>query len=717
MKKLLIYNGLTILLILSPSIGFSSRSDIETIRGHVVVELMKPAVSDVLVQDLLNTIHDDGTWPGINYKDVSRTAFEHRIHLANMVALARAYKNPDSKFHKSQKVKNAIKSALGFWVENDFICDNWWHNQIGTPNSLVTLMLLIGDELPKDLVDKAQPMIGRANLSASGARPSGDRIKIAGILAENLLFLNDEKHFDEVIKVIEGEIKFADGRGMQYDYSFHHRTDGVNNTLSYGLQYANVFAEWASYVAGTEYAFSESKLQQLIDYYLDGICKMMVYGKYPDPGAKNRGISRPGALKPMDSSIPEKLLKITSYRSNELEEIVKIRNDKASPSLAHSTFFWHSEYYSHQRPGYFVSARMFSTRNDNMEVPYNSEGLKNHHLGDGASFVSLTGREYYNIFPVFDWQKIPGATIMQKPELPPADEIQKQGLTDFVGGVTDGKYGAAVFDFKSPHDPLEAKKAWFFFDDEYVCLGAGINASGKLPVATTLNQCLLDGDVTVDDNNGPRTIQKGERQLNNIQWVHSNGIAYIFPEPRAVYLINDVATGSWYDINKQSDTPKEKVSKEVFKLWIDHGARPVNEKYSYIVVPGISSGKIKSYSENTKVEILNNTPEVQAVKHAGLHICQAVFYKSGTVQVSEKIKLVCDSPGMIMLQTNGEKPVKVTVSDPNRELGKIHFSISSRIEKKGDNFSILWNEKEEMSEVSIELPRGVYAGQSVIIEL
>ncbi len=110
-----------------------------------------------------------------------------------------------------------------------------------------------------------------------------------------------------------------------------------------------------------------------------------------------------------------------------------------------------------------------------MEMPYNSEGLKNHHYADGSNFISRVGDEYYDIYPVFDWQKIPGTTILQKDSLPSENEIQKEGLTDFVGAVTDGTFGAAAFDFKSPHDPLSARKAWFFFDKEYVCLGAGIN--------------------------------------------------------------------------------------------------------------------------------------------------------------------------------------------------------------------------------------------------
>jgi len=441
--------------------GFTAPTDFEIIKKRVVETLMKPAVDDAEIGKLGSTLREDGTWPDINYVDISREGFENRYHLVRLVDMARGLKTKSSKYYKDKNLKGAIETALKHWVDKDYICDNWHPNQIGTTGNLVALMLIMGDELPEDLIEKAQPIIGRAHLKASGARPSGDRIKIAGILAKNLLFKGEKEKFAEVLKVIEGEIKYVDwigekfgygffkvesglgtqkyeGRGIQFDHSFHHRVDGVNNTLSYGTGYADAFIEWANYVNGTRYAFSSEKINQLIDYYLDGICKHLIFGKYPDPGAKNRSISREGTLNAFGSSSAVNLLKTSNYRKEELEEIVNIRDNNAKTKLSFATFFWNTEHFTFQRPDWFTSVRMYSTRNYNMEVPYNSEGLKNHHRGDGINHTSRTGDEYYDIAPVFDYQKIPGTTIMQKPELPAPGEIQKLGLTDFVGAVTDG---------------------------------------------------------------------------------------------------------------------------------------------------------------------------------------------------------------------------------------------------------------------------------------
>ncbi len=278
-------NMKTIILIIffSTFFGFSqTQSDILIIKERVIKELLLPEVRDSKINSLIEKFKEDGTWSDIDYEDYTREGFRHREHAANILTLARAYKNKSSAYYKNENVKQTIEIALKNWVDNDYFAKNWHANQIAVPNYLVSIMLILGDELPRDLIEKVQPIIGRAHLNSSGARPGGDRIKIAGILAKNLLFLGDYKQFNEVIRVIESEIKFVNwigmqfgytfrndrvglgvkatyGRGIQYDNSFHHRTDGVNNTLSYGLGYANAFIEWAVYTRGTTYSFSDKK--------------------------------------------------------------------------------------------------------------------------------------------------------------------------------------------------------------------------------------------------------------------------------------------------------------------------------------------------------------------------------------------------------------------------------------------------------------------------
>jgi chondroitin AC lyase len=697
--------------------------DIESVRKRIVLELLTPDVHENYVRELINTLRPDGTWPGINYVDTSRTAFEHTRHLSNMVQMSRAYRKKGSLLVGNKTLGKSIASALDYWLAHDFICENWWNNEIGTPSALTAILLIMDRDLSKEQTEKTLVITGRAHINAWGARQSGDRIRIAGIQAKNALFKRDAEQFEMLMKVIEGEICFVpeNERGLQYDYSFHHRDDRVNNTLSYGLGYADTFAEWADYVAGTRYRFSEKPLCLLVDYYLDGICKMMIFGKYHDPGATNRDISRPRSNYAAGTLTLERLLSVTAYRAGELNELVKIRRDEASPSRSFGAFYWLTEHYTHQRPGYFTSVRMFSPRVRNMEEPYNGEGLTNHHRGDGANYLSLRGDEYFTITPVYDWQKIPGATILQKLALPPENEIQKAGLTDFTGAATDGRYGVVGFDFISPHDPVKARKAWFFFDDEYICLGAGITSASRLPLVTTLNQSKWTDDVIAGQGDYETTLPRGEHAHTDVAggWLFHDKTGYIFPEPAQVKLSIQAQTGSWFNINRQTNSPREELCMDVFKLWIDHGAYANNAGYACIVMPATTKDKVKKAADSLPVEILSNTSALQAVWHRGLNILQAVFYRNGEITFADGIRLSVDSPALVMVGSEDGSIRSLTVSDPTRKLGKIHLRLNRCIEVASttDDVQARPNVRESNTEITVALPQGGYAGKSVTVQV
>jgi len=687
------------------------------VKSRVITELMKGAVNDKQIRHIISTYKQDGSFADIDYSDLSTTAgFPHQKHLSNLFYLAKAYQISSSSFFHDAGILKTIQGAVEFWVAKDYVGDNWHDNQITTPTWLVNLLLIMGDDLSRDLAMKTQKMIGRASLDASGARPSGDRIVIAGILAKNLLYLDSLAAFEKVIRVIEGEIKFSTGeRGMQQDYSFHHRVDRVNNTTSYGYgKYANAFGEWSFYVAGTKYQFSREKINQLVDYYLEGISKQQVYGIYEDVSVKNRDITHKSTFQPRGILELERLLLNTDYRKAELEELIRLRKGEAKPSKSFAKFFWQTEHFVFQRPNFYTTVRMFSTRNYNMEMPYNGPGKPTHHRADGTNYLFLKGDEYQNIWPVYDWQKVSGTTVLQKPKLHGPQDIQKKGLTSFVGAVTDGLYGAVAFDFKSPHDLVEAKKSWFFFDEEYVCLGADINSDVKLPVATTINQALLRGAVTVNQNGQQKVVESGSRKAENIKWVHHNRIGYLFPSPATLQLSNQVATGNWASITDQKNISTALVEEPVFNLWFNHGNSPANASYQYIVVPDTDLEALANSAVNNRdIKILSNTGQIQSVWHAKLGMLQAAFYRAGTLQVTTGLQVKLDSQGMVMLKTAGNWISSVTVADPSRMLQRINLTVSGVYNIKKDGVVCLPDAAKNETLLIIDLPQGPWTGSSV----
>jgi chondroitin AC lyase len=119
--------------------------------------------------------------------------------------------------------------------------------------------------------------------------------------------------------------------------------------------------------------------------------------------------------------------------------------------------------------------------------------------------------------------------------------------------VSDGIYGTAAMkvDVDTPAS-IHAHKAWFFFDDEMVALGAGISSTSSAAVNTTLNQCLRHGDVIADG----QTVPPGRRTLQHLSWVLHDGVGYVFPQKPTASISTGTRNGSWAEINSlQSKVP------------------------------------------------------------------------------------------------------------------------------------------------------------------
>jgi len=719
-----------IVLLLASSFGCEKPSDFEIIRDRISKEYTAPAVDDERIADILATMQEDGTWPGIDYADTSRIAFRHTVHLDNMVQMARAYVNKSSRLKGDKALKAALDKALDYWLENDFVCENWWNNQIGTPTAMLSILYTMDKKLSRKQTQDMLRIAGRANMNASGARPSGDRVKIAALLAKTLAFERDEEGFEDALTIIEGEMKyytpeddafyddgrdnenyFPSGRGLQADYSFHHRIDRVNNTTSYGVGFFTAFVEFAVLAEGTKYAFAEEPVQLAVDYYLDGVCKQMVFGRTVDPGVMNRDIARYHSPAFASAAPVEALLSLTDYRSEELEDIAAARRGEPVEPESFAKFFWQSEHFVFQRPGFYTSVRMYSVRNRNMEEPYNGEGLTNHYRGDGANYLSIDGSEYLNITPVFDFRKVPGATIVQADTMPDEGSIQKDGLTEFVGAVTDGLYGAVAFDFISPHNPLSARKAWFFFDDKYVCLGTDINSTDRAPVATTVNQCYLEGPVTVDSV----AFDQGEYALDSVRWVHHDSVGYIFPAgSRGVMLKNRIQPGTWKKANRQKGIPGDFVEAGMFTLWIDHGQKPTGGKYEYIVMPAADTSTVAAFAAAPDVEVIENSKFLQAVRSD--NIVYYIFYRPAEVAYTDTLTMFAHAPCAVMLRLNDVGRIEeLIVSDPTRELEYAEFTFNTRVNTITDYSLLSWNTVTDTCVLSVRLPVLDNAGKSRIL--
>ncbi len=694
--------GLLAGMVLSVCLPASAQSeealrDLRIVRQRMLEPLLAAPVDSKGTQRLAKALRVDGSWPDVEYGSTNLMAWRTSAHLGKVMALARARVSPKSDVREDEQIRKALSASLNYWLDNDFRCKNWWWNEIGVPRSLSRILLMLDEELTDAQRKKGLAILARAKLGMTGQ----NLVWVAEITAKRAILQRNPALFQEAVDAIADQLRMMPrSEGMQPDYSFRQHGP-VLYSHGYGAGFVTDCSRTAALVSGTRFAFSAEETDNLSRLILDGH-QWMMRGSQCDYGAIGREISRRGRNARYMHGVAQNMLKLSTGREEEFRALAdRARGDLTRP-LEGNRHFRYCDIMTHHRKGYYASARMYSERIENTDFPCGGEGSKSHHIADGCNFLFRTGGEYFDIFPAWDWLKVPGTTVVQTPSL--TGKLRMKGSRSFVGGVSDGRYGLAAMDFL--RNELAVRKAWFFFDDEYVCLGAGIRATSDYLVATTVNQCLLRGEVLVG---GGRKLEPGRHELSGPTWIHHDRVAYLLPGPAKVHLHNEVQKGSWREINRERSG--DEVTREVFKLWIDHGAKPDGGKYAYIVVPDVSAAAAARLAE-PGVNVVANRPQVQAVWHEKLKMAAIAFYEPGSITARAGLSIGVDKPCLLLL---AERPDRLTISvaNPLNKKLTVRVDISrnlagGQVERLADGAT---------SRVTIELPGGTAAGKSVVRSL
>lgn len=449
---------------------------------------------------------------------------------------------------------------------------------------------------------------------------------------------------------------------------------------SYGEVFMNGITTAAMYAVGTQFALPTEKLNVLSklvkDTYLSAFRGQSIFFN-----VIGRASTRPGAtVKQGANKIATRMAAIDPSNAaiynaaNERFTGTQPATYNVSPT---STHFYNTDYSLHKRPSYSADLRMVSTRTIRNEyLKDNLEGKKQYFLSDGAMGLFVDGNEYDNIFPVWNWAKIPGVTCPEFVEIPQLSTYIKAGQSDFVGGVSDSLNMVSVYKYTDSEFSINtsANKSWFFFDNEIVCLGSEIKSQAAQRVNTTLNQTLLKGDVTVSVNGNQTTFSDGSfTHDNTVDWVYHGGVGYYFPAKAKIDLSAQQQSGSWFDIN--GNYSSDLIMKDVFSLSIDHGVQPTVAKYAYILVPGLqNAAQAQAYNVND-IEILSNSDSVQAVYNKKSKVYGFVFLKACGFK-ADQLVIEVDAPCAVIVKDVENATAVVHVSDPSNSGNRINLGIS-----------------------------------------
>jgi chondroitin AC lyase len=301
----------------------------------------------------------------------------------------------------------------------------------------------------------------------------------------------------------------------------------------------------------------------------------------------------------------------------------------------------------------------------------NGDNLKGYYLADGATYILVRGDEYKDIFPIWNWKKIPGITTYQNDEslIVLGWDGYRNG-SDFTGGLSSGQLGITATHLV--RDSLHAKKAWFFIDDIMVCLGTDIHSSKISDVSTILNQCYLNGPVIYFDDREKSVIKNTRVTSENIKWVYHDSVGYLFLQPANVKLSTKTQQGDWHEVASLYEP--EIVSGEVFTLECDHGNSPDNGSYAYAIAPSRSPEEIRESKFN--FTILRNDSRCQAICSADTAIIMMIVHQPSSINFPSSAILQLQNAGLYIFEKSGNR-WKITVSDPTQKLKSMAFRINS----------------------------------------
>ena len=666
--------------------------ELRQLHQNVWENIMDEPVDLSEVAILLSSLSENGSWPDIDYTSKQRGAWEPRSHITRLLEMAKAYQTKGAIFYHRTDVSEKIQSGLNYWLENDFICPNWWYPEIGVPKVFAPVLILMEAGLSPEQLQKGIKIMERSKIEMTGQ----NKVWLSGNVLLRSLLLRDVKTIKKAAESIQEELVVSSDEGVQPDWSYHQHGPQLQFG-NYGLAYANDMIKWVSILRRTPFHFNENKVSVLRNYLLDGQ-QWVTWNNRMDISACGRQlfIDSPSEKAQSLAGDFEKMEKLDPNNANAYRKANDYKN------LAGNKHFWRSDFQVQRNPDYYFSVKMNSERVIGAES-CNSENIQGYYMGDGATYLYQTAREFKNIFPFWDWKKIPGTTIQQDNDTLPV--LTSRGYripSNFVGGVSDGKNGVAVMNYI--RNGLDAHKSWFMFDDMIVCLGSGINSSEGLPVTTSVNQAYLHGDVIFKTSADEKRADS-QQFIQSPKWILHDNIGYLFPTGGMLVLETKQVEGSWHNVALRY--PDKKMQADIFKLWLEHGVNPKDKSYEYILVPNANRPEMIKL-ENRKPFYIQNEIDRQEVISVSGDLAGVVFYKSGRTEIFGGVEV--NRPCVLMLKKQATE-VWLSIADPTQLLNEIEVVFSK--EFSGNNAKI----HENKTVLKIPLPNEGHAGETVRLVL
>ena len=590
-------------------------------------------------------------------------------------AMALAWATPGSSLKGNASLASAVASGLDWMNANVYTTsateyDNWFHWEISGPESLEDTMVLLYPALTGTQITNYLNAVARYSPGGAGATygwmtgaNTSDKVLVmilGGILGRSATLLTTaQTNLSPVfLYVTSSDGFYADG-----SFVFH---SNIAYNGHYGLVLLGDIPQLVNLLNGSQWQITDPNLANVFAWVTNSFEPLMYHGAMMDM-VRGRIISWSYETESEDGdSVLSAIQQIAQFAPP--ATATAFNNWVNSPQLPPGQYpFPDIDRVVAFRNGFGFGLSMSSSRIANYES-INGGNLQGWFTGDGMTYLYLGNTESQfssDFWPTVDEYHLPGTTVEQNVHANSAGEASTTSQNWVGGAQVAHSYGVAGMSLASWNTTLTGRKSWFMFDDEIVCLGAGINCSGPSEVDTTVEDrrlgTFLSANFWVNGTRVPPVIG-WTSNLTSAVWCALDGVGgYYFPggatNLQATFVAN---TGSWSAINSGDSTTA--YTDNYLKLWYNAGIKPVNASYAYVLLPTFTETSVSNYAANPDIIVLTNTVNVEAVRKPVLGVIAANFWTNGNS--SADLISVNNKSSVITLETSNS--LSVGIADPTQ---------------------------------------------------
>jgi chondroitin AC lyase len=622
----------------------------------------------------LTSKFSNGKFSDLNYADNSSARWHWGVHWQRLTILAIAYSHEESSFFRLPLLQKSVIQGVDHWIHHGFYPAEWWWALIGLPFEMGKIFILMQDDLGDERLQKLLPFMSRVGndnfITFNKKKATGQNLLW---MAFNHVYVSalsgDEDGLARAFTAAANEFRITTEEGIQPDYSFHQ-----HGPLSYAFGYGKDFSLSAAqllYTAhGTKFSFSDEKAKLISAFILQGQ-RWCSYRNMLEYTAMGREIARTFNMLKVIAKAAELMSKIDLDHRDELlayaHQLYKttdvyVKNPESN-LVRGNRYFPRIDFMVQQGNNFMMTVKAVSKGLKSTETGV-GENLKGYHLSRGTQFIVRRGSEYEGIFPLWDWEKIPGSLCEQTGKPLPEYKWSQgtEGNTDFVLGASCGTSGCFTYEYDK--DSLSANRSWFFFENAMAMLVSCLDFKRPNPVFQSVNQIFAEGDVFIN----AKKWNAEEINSKKIKRVWHDSVAYYFDaNPFAVTVTSKLHRGAWYDINRAES--KEVIEGELFTVGIDAGKSVANGAFACVVVPNVD---VKA---SNPLNILKNTVQQQVVFDKISQTLQFVAFEPCEIQLPwRKMTLTVTKPGIGVIQLNANQ-LEVVFTSSKKESSTRKFTI------------------------------------------